>query len=176
MDAHYAWGWHRGTTYANMGAVGSVWTKIGAALGRFGGAWWEGCRQNGDTKYVTQFLRKINWKKVYLTFFSCPMWLGSCCRSCRPWSDQKWRPPCNLFQRKTTKKPPTKKSTWCPDPLLKKFNKLKLFFKKKEYSRTGSGAFRRRLLHSFFMKKSIYKFQTNCHIHHISFILVWNLF
>ena len=60
MGAHYAWGRHRGTTYANMRAVGSVWTKIGAALGRFGGAWWEGCRQNGDTKYVTQFLRKIN--------------------------------------------------------------------------------------------------------------------
>ena len=37
MSAHYAWGRHRGTTYANIGAVGPVWTKIGAALGRFGG-------------------------------------------------------------------------------------------------------------------------------------------
>ena len=43
MGAHYAWEWHRGTTYSNMGAVGPVWTEIGAALGRFWEPWWEGC-------------------------------------------------------------------------------------------------------------------------------------
>ena len=62
---HYAWGWHRGTTYSNMGAVGPVWTEIGAAIGRFWEPWWEGCCQNGDVASRWHgFLMKKTSKKV----------------------------------------------------------------------------------------------------------------
>ena len=63
IGAHYAWGWLRGTTYSNMGAVGPVWTEIGAALGRFWEPWWEGCCQNGDGKSVARFFDIKNVKK-----------------------------------------------------------------------------------------------------------------
>ena len=56
MGDPYAWGWHRGTTYSNMGAVGPVWTEIGAALGRFWEPWWEG------------FCQKWRWQ-VFCTVF-----------------------------------------------------------------------------------------------------------
>jgi hypothetical protein len=48
-----------------MGAVGPVWTEIGAALGRFWEPWWEGFCQNGDGKISPQFFRVKKLKKSF---------------------------------------------------------------------------------------------------------------